>query len=153
MEVTEYLLSQGASVHARDMFNRTPLDDAIKFRKKAIVKRLVQAGAILDKKSTEVASEICSLAAKNRVDDLCIWSLAGADLNVCDYDGRTPLHIVSTDLKDSLLLQLSESYTLFKCDAIKTTDCFCISSLKIERSPISERSPSIVKSYVPSSYF
>ncbi|KXJ29966.1 L-asparaginase [Exaiptasia diaphana] len=93
MEVTEYLLSQGASVHARDMFNRTPLDDAIKFRKKAIVNRLVQAGAILNKKSTEIAGEICSLAAKNRVDDLGIWTLAGADLNVCDYDGRTPLHI------------------------------------------------------------
>jgi len=106
MRVTEFLLNHGASVHARDMFNRTALDDAIKFRRKNIIMRLIQAGAILNKKSPEIASEICSLSAKNRVDDLYLWSLAGADFNAGDYDGRTPLHIVS----QSLMMSLSDYY-------------------------------------------
>lgn len=43
----------------------------------------------------ETAVELCRLAAKNRVDDLLVWQLAGVDLNTCDYDKRTPLHVVS----------------------------------------------------------
>lgn len=43
----------------------------------------------------ETAVELCRLAAKNRVDDLLVWQLAGVDLNACDYDKRTPLHVVS----------------------------------------------------------
>ena len=43
----------------------------------------------------ESAVELCRLAAKNRVDDLLVWQLAGVDLNACDYDKRTPLHVVS----------------------------------------------------------
>ena len=47
------------------------------------------------KTSMETAVELCRLAAKNRVDDLLVWQLAGVDLNACDYDKRTPLHVVS----------------------------------------------------------
>ena len=51
------------------------------------------------KTSMETAVELCRLAAKNRVDDLLVWQLAGADLSSCDYDKRTPLHVVSSRLK------------------------------------------------------
>lgn len=79
----------------KDRFKCSPLDDAIKFRHKEIVKTLRKAGARLIKTSMETAVELCRLAAKNRVEDLQVWQLAGVDLNSCDYDRRTPLHVVS----------------------------------------------------------
>ena len=36
-----------------------------------------------------------SAAAVNDLDTLKAWHAAGADLNISDYDHRTPLHIVS----------------------------------------------------------
>ena len=94
-EAVKFLLKHGASTQVRDRFNTSPLDDAIKFRHKEIVKTLRKAGAKLMKTSMETAVELCRLAAKNRVDDLLVWQLAGVDLNACDYDKRTPLHVVS----------------------------------------------------------
>lgn len=97
-EAVKFLLKHGASTQVRDRFNTYPLDDAIKFRHKEIVKTLRKAGAQLMKSSMETAVELCRLAAKNRVDDLLVWQLAGVDLNSCDYDKRTPLHVVSFGL-------------------------------------------------------
>lgn len=92
-EAVQFLLENGAITQARDRFKCSPLDDAIKFRHKEIVKTLRKAGAQLMKSSMETAVELCRLAAKNRVDDLLVWQLAGADLNSSDYDKRTPLHV------------------------------------------------------------
>lgn len=92
-EACEFLLAKGAITQVRDRFKCSPLDDAIKFRHKEIVKTLRKAGAQLMKSSMETAVELCRLAAKNRVDDLLVWQLAGADFNASDYDKRTPLHV------------------------------------------------------------
>ena len=98
-EAVEFLLAKGAITQVRDRFKCSPLDDAIKFRHKEIVKTLRKAGAQLMKSSMETAVELCRLAAKNRVDDLLVWQLAGADFNASDYDKRTPLHVVSLEKK------------------------------------------------------
>lgn len=92
-EAVKFLLQHGASTQVKDRFKCSPLDDAIKFRHKEIVKTLRKAGAQLMKTSMEIAVELCRLSAKNRVEDLQAWQLAGVDLNVCDYDKRTPLHV------------------------------------------------------------
>ena len=94
-DIVNYLLLHGAIHNVKDRLGRYPLDDAIHFRNKEVVKLLRDAGACLDKPGTEIAVELCHLAAKNRVDDLHMWFLAGASLNVFDYDRRTPLHVVS----------------------------------------------------------
>lgn len=39
--------------------------------------------------------ELCMCASHGDLDTLLAWLLAGADLSQSDYDGRTPLHIVS----------------------------------------------------------
>ncbi|EDO48620.1 predicted protein [Nematostella vectensis] len=96
LEIARFLLQHGASVHVRDRFNRSPLEDAIKFRHQKVVELLVETGATLGRSTSEIAAEVCCLAAKNRVDDLRLWGTASADLNGVDYDGRTPLHVVST---------------------------------------------------------
>ena len=98
-EAVKFLLQNGATTQVRDRCKCSPLDDAIKFRHKEIVKTLRRAGAQLMKTSMETAVELCRLAAKNRVDDLLVWQLAGADLSSCDYDKRTPLHVVSSRRK------------------------------------------------------
>ena len=97
----------------KDRFKCSPLDDAIKFRHKEIVKTLRKAGARLIKTSMETAVELCRLAAKNRVEDLQVWQLAGVDLNSCDYDRRTPLHVVSltNDCRSLLKSILTDSTT------------------------------------------
>ena len=93
-EAVKFLLEHGASTQVKDRFQSSPLDDAIKFRHREIVKALLMAGAHLVKTYMETAVALCRLAAKNRVEDLRMWQLAGADLNSCDYDKRTPLHVV-----------------------------------------------------------
>lgn len=92
-EAVKFLLEHGASTQVKDRFQSSPLDDAIKFRHREIVKALLMAGAHLVKTYMETAVALCRLAAKNRVEDLRMWQLAGADLNSCDYDKRTPLHV------------------------------------------------------------
>ncbi|CAH3040637.1 unnamed protein product [Porites lobata] len=92
-EAVKFLLEHGASTQVKDRFKSSPLDDAIKFRHKEIVKILRKAGAHLMKTSIETAVELCRLAAKNRVEDLHMWQLANVDFNCCDYDKRTPLHV------------------------------------------------------------
>lgn len=98
VDVVKYLLLHGASHNAKDRLGRYPLDDAVLFRHKEVVKLLHDAGAHLGKNSTEIAAELCRFAAKNRVDDLYVWQLAGANLNSFDYDKRTPLHVVSVHI-------------------------------------------------------
>ena len=93
-EAVKFLLQHGALTQVKDRFKSSPLDDAIKFHHKEIVKTLRKAGAQLMKTCIETAVALCRLAAKNRVEDLQVWQLAGADLNSCDYDKRTPLHVV-----------------------------------------------------------
>lgn len=108
-EAVKFLLEHGASTQVKDRFKSSPLDDAIKFRHKEIVKILRKAGAHLMKTSIETAVELCRLAAKNRVEDLHMWQLAGVDFNCCDYDKRTPLHVVSSTATGSNLCR--------RCDA------------------------------------
>ena len=47
LNVVEYLLDEGASVHVRDRYGHTPLDDAVRFNHHDVIKLLVKAGAHL----------------------------------------------------------------------------------------------------------
>lgn len=80
----------------------------------------------------EAAVELCRLAAKNRVDDLLVWQLAGVDLNACDYDKRTPLHVVS--FAREILISL---HTSLLASVILLPSCYyCISSLLQTTTPM-----------------
>lgn len=121
-EAVKFLLKHGASTQVRDRFNTSPLDDAIKFRHKEIVKTLRKAGAKLMKTSMETAVELCRLAAKNRVDDLLVWQLAGVDLNACDYDKRTPLHVaVCRNNTETVAFLLEHGVNPYLCDVFGST--------------------------------
>ncbi|XP_037550460.1 60 kDa lysophospholipase [Nematolebias whitei] len=93
-KLVQYLLSNGASVHAKDRYGDTPLCNAVRFRHKDVVKLLRKTGAHFSREQTEDAgTELCSLAASGDIDGLEIWSLAGADLTKPGYDGKTTIEV------------------------------------------------------------
>ncbi|KAL3968956.1 hypothetical protein ACER0C_028913 [Sarotherodon galilaeus] len=94
LKMVQYLLSHGASVHAKDRYGDTPLCNAVRFRRKEVVKLLRKTGAHFSRHELEEAgTEMCSLAANGDMDGLEIWSLAGADLNQPGYDGQTAVQV------------------------------------------------------------
>uniref|UniRef100_A0A1A7XH10 asparaginase n=1 Tax=Iconisemion striatum TaxID=60296 RepID=A0A1A7XH10_9TELE len=93
-KVVEYLLGNGASVHAKDRYGHTPLCNAVRFRQKDVVKLLRKTGAHFSRDQMEEAgTKMCSLAASGDVEGLEIWILAGADLSEPGYDGKTAIQV------------------------------------------------------------
>ncbi|KAJ8341416.1 hypothetical protein SKAU_G00337070 [Synaphobranchus kaupii] len=92
LNVVQYLLGQGATVYARDRYGDTPLRNAVRFRRKEIVKLLRQTGAHFSQEELEDAgSHLCSLAARGDLEGLMIWHLAGAELGMSGYDSQTAM--------------------------------------------------------------
>lgn len=122
----EYLLHQGASVHATDNLGHNALLLAIEFksvvgflyilngitRQFEVIKLLVKTGAIICEPSSIVGIKLCQwvilvylfnyswnalwrAVANDDFDTITAWKLAGADLNVSDYGGKTALQLVS----------------------------------------------------------
>ncbi|KAJ9597265.1 hypothetical protein L9F63_011869 [Diploptera punctata] len=95
-EVVEYLLLNGASVHAKDRFDNTPLMDAIQFDNHQVIKLLVQCGAHLAlKQSTIIGEKLCSAAARGNLKRLQSFEFAGANMNLADCSGNTALHLAA----------------------------------------------------------
>ncbi|XP_036006352.1 60 kDa lysophospholipase isoform X1 [Fundulus heteroclitus] len=94
LRLVQYLLNQGASVHAKDRYGDTPLCNAVRFRHKEIVKLLRKTGAHFSREQMEEAgTELCSLAASGDKEGLDIWRMAGADLTKPGYDGKTAIEV------------------------------------------------------------
>jgi len=58
-QVVQYLLDLGASVHVRDRYGDSPLDDAVTFRHMDIVKMLRETGAHLTMSTSKLAAALC----------------------------------------------------------------------------------------------
>jgi len=94
LKVVQYLLEHGATVYAKDRYGDTPLCNAVRFRRKEVVKLLRKTGAHFSRdKLEEAGTELCSLAASGDLEGLEIWSLAGADLTKPGYDGQTAAQV------------------------------------------------------------
>lgn len=89
---------RGASPHVQDKYGQKPIDDAIQVENEEIIELLIDAGAHIGPMTMDTARLMCSYAAENKVSKLKAWHLAGADLNMGDYDKRTPLHVVCRPL-------------------------------------------------------
>ena len=59
LEVVKYLLEHGASVHLRDRFGHSPLDDAVRFGHEEVVEILVNTGAHLSMPSSKMGMMLC----------------------------------------------------------------------------------------------
>ncbi|XP_027856565.1 60 kDa lysophospholipase isoform X3 [Xiphophorus couchianus] len=94
LRLVQYLLNQGASVHAKDRYGDTPLCNAVRFRHKEVVRLLKKTGAHFSREQLEEAgSELCSLAANGDREGLDIWRIAGADLTRPGYDGKMAIEV------------------------------------------------------------
>lgn len=94
-EVVQYLLQNGAAVHIRDRYDRTPLMDAILHDHHEIIRLLVKCGAHLTGSIRAIGEHLCNAASRNLLDRLESYRLAGADLSQEDPGGRTALHIAA----------------------------------------------------------
>lgn len=107
INVVQYLLSHGASVYARDRYGDTPLSNAVRFRRKEVVKLLRKTGAHFSRDELdEAGTELSSLAASGDMEGLEIWHLAGADLNKPSYDGRTASQVAEALGKNEVVKHL-----------------------------------------------
>ena len=91
--MVQFLLAQGANVHAQDRWSKTALHDAIRHRHDSVASTLQEAGASLHE--AELIGELCQAASEGRVDDLRRLIDNGANPNAADYDRRTPLHLAA----------------------------------------------------------
>ncbi|KAK9679118.1 hypothetical protein K7432_016407 [Basidiobolus ranarum] len=92
-ECVEFLLTQGASVHALDRFGHTSLYEAVRNRHRSIAKLLRQAGAHFnDNEKRDVTFDLSRAAASGNLDMVKLFVENGAGVNVRVFDQRTPLH-------------------------------------------------------------
>ncbi|XP_021374778.1 L-asparaginase-like isoform X1 [Mizuhopecten yessoensis] len=109
LPVVQYLLHHGSTIHTKDQHDHTPLNDAIISKNHQIITLLVRTGAHLTMHPIRIAMELCSAAARDEVSTLQAWRAAGADLNMADYDKRTPLHVAVGTKKLSAVSYLLEN--------------------------------------------
>ena len=92
IKMVRKLLEHGASIHKVDKYGGTPLLDAIRFKRKDVIRLLKESGGNIGPVTAGIATEICVAASNNDVVLLESWNLAGISLNVRNATGRTPLH-------------------------------------------------------------
>ena len=95
--IVEALLSGGADVNCVDRWGGTPLRDALRHGHSNVMTMLIGAGGKLLMEMSELAHQMCSLASEGKADRLVDLLECGADVNTANFDGRTSLHVASTE--------------------------------------------------------
>ncbi|CDW55265.1 L asparaginase [Trichuris trichiura] len=96
LEMVQFLLSEGVSVHTKDNSNSTPLLEAIRGHHIAIVELLRKSGAHLTIEPLNLCANLAMAAASNDLDSMKSWKSAEANLSVADWEGRTALHVAAS---------------------------------------------------------
>uniref|UniRef100_A0A8C6TGV9 asparaginase n=1 Tax=Neogobius melanostomus TaxID=47308 RepID=A0A8C6TGV9_9GOBI len=121
LKAVQYLLSQEATVYAKDRYGATPLANAVHFRHKEVVWLLRKTGAQFSRDELdEAGTELCSLSASGDLESLEIWSLAGADLTKPGYDGQNAIQVVLSKTKYLSIIPLQHQIVINHHD---TTSC------------------------------
>ena len=91
-----FIDEENVSVNVVDNWGNTCVRDAVRFQKHATIQWLVERGAELNDSNTDSGA---FLRAANDGDVSVIVSmvLAGVDVNVTDYDGRSALHLAAAE--------------------------------------------------------
>uniref|UniRef100_A0A8D8Q1S4 asparaginase n=2 Tax=Cacopsylla melanoneura TaxID=428564 RepID=A0A8D8Q1S4_9HEMI len=96
LNIVQYCLENGVSVHTRDNYNISPLHEAIIADQHDIIKLLRKCGAHLTNESMFLGDVLTNAAARGMVRRLQSYLLAGVSLNQTDSIGLTPLHAAIT---------------------------------------------------------
>jgi lysophospholipase len=94
-EVVKHLLLNGAGVHIRDRYDRSPLTEAINHDHHDIIKLLLKCGAHLVGSTRGLGDNLAGAAARGLVKRLESYRLAGVDLSLQDASGRSALHMAA----------------------------------------------------------
>lgn len=92
-KMVKHLLAYGVSVHIRDRHERTALMEAIAGDHHDIIKTLIKCGAHMTGSARALGENLCAAASRGSVKRIQSYRLAGANLNQCDFCGRTALHV------------------------------------------------------------
>ncbi|KAL7744703.1 hypothetical protein ACLKA6_017198 [Drosophila palustris] len=95
LKIVRHLLLNGVSVHIRDRYDRTPLQEAVSTDNHEIIQLLISCGAHLTGSSRAVGEQLCAAAARGSLRRLQSYQLAGTDLSLSDPSGRTALHVAA----------------------------------------------------------
>jgi hypothetical protein len=106
--VVSLLLSAGANPSMMDNQGSNALLEAVNNNKIAVLQQLRAAGGTLPQRhlGTEISSKLCSLVVADEEELLHRYIAAGANVNVGDYDKRTPLHIAVAEGKVNMVSKL-----------------------------------------------
>lgn len=88
-EVVKHLLLNGAAVHIRDRYDRSPLSEAINNDHHEIIKLLLKCGSHVTGSTRALGDSLCGAAARGLVKRLESYRFAGVDLSLPDASGRT----------------------------------------------------------------
>lgn len=98
VDMVRHLLLNGAAVHIRDRYDRTPLLEAISHDNHEIIKLLMKCGSHITGSARAVGEHLCGAASRGSLKRLESYRMAGADLSQPDPSGRTALHVVSIEI-------------------------------------------------------
>ncbi|MCO5594662.1 hypothetical protein L7F22_048695 [Adiantum nelumboides] len=94
-EIVRFLLQEGAEVDIEDNFGNTPLIEAVKGCHSQVIKMLREAGASLTEKNA--GAHLRNAALTGNTELLRSLLENGIDPNCCDHNGRTALHIATSE--------------------------------------------------------
>ncbi|XP_053307185.1 poly [ADP-ribose] polymerase tankyrase-2 isoform X1 [Spea bombifrons] len=103
--VVEYLLQQGADVHAKDKGGLVPLHNACSYGHYEVAELLVKHGAVINVADLWKFTPLHEAAAKGKYEICKLLLQHGADSTKKNRDGNTPLDLVKdgdTDIQDLL---------------------------------------------------
>jgi glutaminase len=134
VKVVQYLIDAGANVNVKDRWGGTPMNDAIRNGKTSIIELLKQHGGeagvdlVGNVKlliSNTVSSDLTGMiwaASIGNLDALTTYIARGVNLNHCDYDGRTALHLAASEGQVEIVRYLlGQKVDLMPCDRWNNT--------------------------------
>jgi len=92
LECAKLLVKKGADVNAKDRWNGTPLDDAVRQNNNDVMTYLVENGGKTGDEG-EVVKRLFTAIEKGDADAVNTLIKSGVDVKSADYDMRTPLHV------------------------------------------------------------
>uniref|UniRef100_A0A3B3RTT5 Poly [ADP-ribose] polymerase n=1 Tax=Paramormyrops kingsleyae TaxID=1676925 RepID=A0A3B3RTT5_9TELE len=98
-DVVEYLLQNGANVHARDDGGLISLHNACSFGHAEVVSLLLHHGADANSKDNWNYTPLHEAAIKGKIDVCIVLLQHGADPTIRNTDGRTPLDLAEPSTK------------------------------------------------------
>ncbi|XP_072177644.1 poly [ADP-ribose] polymerase tankyrase-2-like [Diadema setosum] len=128
--VVEYLLTNGAYVHAKDKGGLVPLHNACSFGHYEVTELLLKRGALVNAADLWKFTPLHEAAAKGKYDICKLLLQHGADVNKKNRDGHTPLNLVKDgdqDIQDLLrgeaaLLDAAKKGCLARVQKLVTPD-------------------------------